>query len=282
MQIQNIITVDVEDWYHILDSPAAPTMEKWESLESRVERNVARLLEMLEQTGVRATLFWLGWAAKRHKRLVRMCQAAGHEIASHGYGHILAYQVGRNAFREDACRAKTILEDITGEAVQGFRAAGFGITDGAGWAFDVIKETGHMYDSSVFPAGRGHGGMPESPLGPYIMQTHAGPLLEFPMSAVEVFGKRMSLFGGGYLRLAPKFLIRWGCDRLHADGQGIIIYIHPREIDPDHPRLPLSLKRRFKCYVNLKSTMAKLEWLFRTYKFCTMRDFADQLIKRQD
>ena len=276
------MTIDVEDWYHILDTPAVPTMEKWASLECRVEQNVVRLLEVLEQTGVRATFFWLGWVAERHKSLVRKCQAAGHEIASHGYGHVLPYQVGREAFHEDAYHAKGILEDITGQAISGFRAAGFGIMDQARWAFDVIKGIGCEYDSSVFPATRGHGGMPESPLGPYIVQTQNGPLVECPMSAVKVLGRRLNLFGGGYLRLAPKPLIRWGCDRLHAQGQPLIVYVHPREVDPGHPRLPLSLKRRFKCYVNLKSTMAKLEWLCKKYKFCTMRDLADQLIETQD
>lgn len=283
MQIhENVITIDVEDWYHILDSSVVPQISRWGSLESRVARNVERLLKMLEQTNVQATFFWLGWVAERHKSLVRMCQDAGHEIASHGYAHVLPYKVGRNAFREDAYHAKGILEDITGQAVLGFRAAGFGVTHEARWAFDVIKEVGYAYDSSVFPATRGHGGMPESPMGPYVIETQVGPLLECPMSAVEVLGARLNLFGGGYLRIAPKHLIRWGCDRLHADGQPVIVYVHPREIDPSHPRLPLSLKRRFKCYVNLKSTMAKLEWLCREYKFCTMRDLADRLIETQE
>ena len=273
----NVLTIDVEDWFHILDSSAVPGVKRWDSLESRVEGNVERLLEMLEGAGVRATLFWLGWVAERHKDLVRRCQQAGHEVASHGYGHVLAYQVGRKGFREDVVRAKSILEDITGRSVPGFRAAGFGITDEAPWAFEVIREAGHVYDASVFPAARGHGGMADAPLAPHVVDTPAGPLPEVPASVVEVRGRRVCLFGGGYLRLAPQSIIEWGIHQLESAGRPLIVYVHPREIDPDHPRLPLGLKRRFKCYVNLHTTMPKLEWLCREFSFCTMGELVERL-----
>jgi len=271
------MSIDVEDWFHILDSPAAPRIEAWEGLESRIDPPVNALLEMLDRTGVRATFFWLGWIAERHPDLVRRCQDAGHEVASHGYGHVLAYKMGEQAFEEDVRRAKDILEQITGERVVGFRAPGFGITDDAGWAFDVIRRTGHTYDSSVFPASRGHGGLLGSPIGPYTIETPSGPLLQLPMSVVPLGGKRLALFGGGYLRLAPRWLIRWGIGRLQKMKQPLIVYVHPREVDPAHPRLPLSPVRRFKCYVNLRSTMGKLEWLCRTYQPGTMRDLVNSL-----
>jgi len=272
----------VEDWYHILDSPATPSIEAWGTLESRVERNVERLLELLAEAGVRATFFWLGWVAERHTALVRECQQAGHEIASHGYGHVLPYQVGREAFRQDVVRAKAILEDITGDAVSGFRAPGFGVKHGTEWVFDVVREAGYQYDSSVFPTRRGHGGMAGSPLEPHAIDTQHGPLAEIPMSAVEFLGRRICLFGGGYLRLAPISIIRWGIRRLEAAGRPLVVYVHPREIDPDHPRLPLGLKRRFKSYVNLKSTMPKLEWLCSNYSFCTMQELADRMMLSPD
>lgn len=278
----SVITVDVEDWYHILDDAAAPTIEEWTSLESRVERNVDVILELLENTGVRGTFFWLGWIAERQRKLVGRCRDAGHEIGSHGYAHVLAYEVGPEAFREDVYRAKEILEEITGEPVYGFRAAGFGITDNARWAFKVIREVGHTYDASVFPAPRGHGGMEGTSPGPHLLQTQAGPLLELPMSTVEVLGHRICLFSGGYLRLAPKWLIEWGISRLHAAGQPLVVLVHPREIDPEQPRLLLGLKRRFKCYVNLKSTMPKLEWLCRQHMFCTMGELADSATVQED
>lgn len=273
------LTIDVEDWFHILDSSAVPDIRHWPSLESRIEKNLDHLLNLLDSFSVKVTLFWLGWLAERHKDLVRKCQDAGHEIASHGYAHVLAYQVGMRAFRRDISDAKQILEDITGEPIRGFRAAGFGITEEADWAFDVIKEAGYEYDSSVFPASRGHGGIPNSPLGPYFIETHSGHLLEIPMSVVKILGYRTSFFGGGYLRLANIRTIKWGIDRLLAANQPLIVYVHPRELDPDHPRLPLSLFRKFKSYVNLNSTFPKLKWLCESYPFYTMLQMVENYIK---
>jgi polysaccharide deacetylase family protein (PEP-CTERM system associated) len=273
------LTIDVEDWFHILDSSAVPDIAYWPSLESRIEKNLDNLLIFLDSLSVKVTLFWLGWLAERHKDLVRKCQDAGHEIASHGYAHVLAYKVGMKAFRRDISDAKQILEDITGEPIRGFRAAGFGITEKADWAFDVIKEAGYEYDSSVFPASRGHGGIPNSPLGPYFIETRSGHLLEIPMSVVKILGYRTSFFGGGYLRLANIRTIKWGIDRLLAANQPLIVYVHPRELDPDHPRLPLSLLRKFKSYVNLNSTFPKLKWLCETYPFYTMLQMVENYIK---
>ena len=124
--------------------------------------------------------------------------------------------------------------------------------------------------------------MPDSQLGPHITETQNGPLVEVPVSAVEVMGKRLNLFGGGYLRLSPQWLIRWGIKKLHVAEHPLIVYVHPREIDPDHPRLPLSLIRRFKCYVNLKTTMPKLKWLCENYEFVPMRDLASQVSEAYD
>lgn len=270
------ISIDVEDWYHILDSPAAPPLEQWGGLPSRIDANLNRLLELLDRHSVKATLFWLGWLAERNPALVRRSAAAGHEIACHGFGHVLAYQAGRRAFAEDARRGKAVLEEITGQSVTGFRAAGFSTTDDTPWTFAQIKAAGYVYDSSVFPASRGHGGMASAEVRPHVVHTPAGDLLELPQSVVTILNRRVSFFGGGYLRLAPRPLIRWGIDRLRRAGQPLIVYVHPREIDPSHPRLPLSALRRFKCYVNLASTMPKLQWLLANYRFVTLRELAEQ------
>jgi polysaccharide deacetylase family protein (PEP-CTERM system associated) len=178
-------------------------------------------------------------------------------------------------FRDDITRGKQIIEDITGKEVTGFRAAGFGIKDDTPWAFDEIRRAGYRYDSSVFPASRGHGGMQQAPLGGYVIETVNGPLVELPMSVVEILGHRVNFFGGGYLRLFPLRMIKWGIRQVHRAGHPLIIYIHPREIDPEHPRLPLGMIRRFKSYVGLRSTMPKISWLCRELDMQTMSRLAD-------
>lgn len=274
MALKNALTFDVEDWFNILDSPAVPPISQWDSLESCVKKNMESILEILDEYDIKATFFWLGWVAERNKSLVKKCVQEGHEIASHGYGHVLAFKVGFDAFRDDILRAKYILEDITGQSIAGFRAPGFGITKNSNWAFDVIREV-YEYDSSVFPAVHGHGGIIGSPVVPHLIKTNAGDLAEIPMSTINILGRRISLFGGGYLRLAPISLISWGVDKLHSSGQPLIVYLHPREVDPHHPRLPLSLVRRFKSYTGLKSTMSKLRWLCKNYHYSTMKEIAE-------
>lgn len=279
MNFSSVLTIDVEDWFHILDSPAVPILEQWSYLPLRVQTSMEQLLQMLSDTDTKATFFWLAWMAERLPLLLRHCQEAGHEIASHGYGHVLAYEVGRDLFRKDIEKAKNILEDIIGQPVRGFRAPGFAITEKAPWAFDVIREVGYEYDSSIFPATHGHGGIYNSPIGPYFIHTEYGMLPEIPMSVIDIFSKRLSMFGGGYLRLATRHMIRWGIKKLRKTNQPLVVYVHPREVDPYHPRLPLSRLRKFKCYVNLKTTMPKLRWLCQTYSFCTMLELVEGHMK---
>ena len=254
-----LVTIDVEDWFHILDAPVVPPLQEWAHLDSRLERSLHALLEQLDRDRIKATLFWLGWAAEKYPHLLQEAAQAGHEISSHGYAHVLAYQVGPRVFRSDAERAKKLLEDITGKLVAGYRAPGFSITAQTPWAFETLAALGHTYDSSVFSAKRAHGGMPGGPIGHYVISTHSGPLDEVTLSLVEFAGVRFTVFGGGYLRLAPMPLIWWGLRRLARQGLPAVIYVHPREVDPDQPRLPLSWRRRFQCYVNLRSTRGKLD-----------------------
>ena len=266
----NAFSCELEDWFHILDSDRVPPIREWPVLPLRAERSVDQLLQLFEDNEVRATFFCLGWMAERMPHLVRRCHAAGHEIGSHGYGHVLPYQVGPRAFLKDIVRSKALLEDITGREVIGFRCPGFAVRDGNRWVFDVVTEAGFKYDASVFPADHGHGGLQAAVPGPHLVRTTHGPLVEIPVSTVSIWGRRYCLFGGGHLRIAPLSLIRWGIGRLHREGQPLVVYIHPREIDPHHPRLPLPLFRRFKCYVNLRSTLPKVRWLCSHYSFTTM------------
>lgn len=272
-KVDAFLTVDVEEWFHILDDPAVPAFNQWAGLESRLQRNMELLLLLLDTRNVKATMFWLGWAAEKHPELVRRCAREGHEIASHGYRHILAYESGREKFKEDIRHSKKVIEDIIGQEVVGFRAAGFGTTADTPWFFDEIRAAGFLYDSSVFPAKRGHGGIADFKMAPHEITTTHGVLLEVPQSVVLIFGKRVNFFGGGYLRIAPIFLIRWGIHKLQASNRPLIVYVHPREVDPAHPRLPLKMHRRFKSYVNLRSTVPKLHWLCKNYEFGLMKDF---------
>jgi polysaccharide deacetylase family protein (PEP-CTERM system associated) len=261
-----VFSVDVEDWFHILDLAATPDVVEWNGLPSRVEQNFLRLLEVFEKHEARVTCFFLGWVAERFPHLVKEAARHGHEIASHGYTHRLVYQISPEAFVEDALRSKAILEDISGRAVWGYRSAGFSVIRGADWFFDKLIEAGYLYDSSVFPALRGHGGMTGGDLSPHWIERPSGRLFEFPVTVAEVLGKPICFFGGGYLRFFPYRIIRTMTQRVLRESRPVIFYVHPREIDPEHPRLAMNWRRRFKSYVNLKSTQPKIEQLLTEFQ----------------
>jgi polysaccharide deacetylase family protein (PEP-CTERM system associated) len=260
-----VFSVDVEDWFHILDLETTPDVTEWETLPSRVEQNFLRLLDLFEEHQARVTCFFLGWIGKRFPHLVKEAVRRGHEIASHGYAHQLVYQVTPEAFYQDAMQSREILEDISGKPLWGYRAAGFSVTRGTEWFFDKLIEAGYVYDSSVFPASRGHGGIKGARLGPYWVQRLSGKIVEFPVSVIDVLGTPMCFFGGGYLRLFPYPIIRRMARTVLRDSRPVIFYVHPREIDADQPRLPMNWKRQFKSYVNLKSTLPKITRLLNEF-----------------
>jgi polysaccharide deacetylase family protein (PEP-CTERM system associated) len=273
LPVPSILTVDVEDWFHILDIASAPPIETWDTLPSRVERNFRRLLDLFDEYQARASCFFLGWVGERFPQLVREAAQRGHEIASHGYAHKLVYQMTRAEFYADALRARKILEDAAGVPVVGYRSPGFSATEQTGWFAEAVAEAGYRYDSSFFPAARAHGGMPVCRRDPFRIEGPGPGLVEFPISVANLFGKPMCFFGGGYLRLFPYPLIRRMARRVLAEGRPVIYYVHPREIDPAHPRLPMSAVRRFKSYVNLHSTEGKLRHILTEFPTVTFRDF---------
>ena len=270
-----IFSVDVEDWFHILDVPSAPDLSTWDSLASRVENNFGRLLEIFDEKRVHVTCFFLGWIARRFPHLVMEAERRGHEVASHGYAHRLVYEMTPQSFYEDALTSKKIIEDIVGHPVWGYRSSGFSITEKTPWFFSKLIEAGYRYDSSVFPAARSHGGLKNGHYAPYWIGTSSEGLIEFPLSVTKVFGRPMSFFGGGYLRLYPTFLIENMALRTLREARPVIFYIHPREIDPGHPRLPMNLKRRFKSYVNLNTTELKIRRLLAEFDFTTFKRFIE-------
>ncbi len=267
----SIFSVDVEDWFHILDDPSVPTIDQWADLPSRVEKNFSKLLDIFSETHVQVTCFFLGWVAERFPHLVKEAVNRGHEVASHGYGHRLVYEQSRQEFYEDVYRARLLLEDIAGVAVVGYRAPGFSTTGETPWFFEMLAEAGYQYDSSVFPAQRGHGGMPQGRRDPHPVGEE-NRLLEVPISVADLLGRPMCFFGGGYLRLFPYWLIRRMAHQVLAQGRPVVFYIHPREIDPDHPRLSMSRKRRFKCYVNLKVMESKVRRILKDFPVTTFKN----------
>ncbi|NIM20625.1 MAG: DUF3473 domain-containing protein [Candidatus Latescibacteria bacterium] len=267
--------MDVEDWFHILDVQSTPELSEWESLPSHVEKNFRRLLDLFSEKKVSASCFFLGWIAEKYPDLVKEASDRGHEIASHGYSHKLVYQMTAEEFFNDAVKSRHIIENIVGRPVSGYRSAGFSTTVSTPWFFEKLIEAGYQYDSSVFPAPRGHGGLKTNDFAPYFVKGNERGIIEFPITVTKLFGKPLCFFGGGYLRLFPYFLIRNMTLKVLSEGRPAVFYVHPREIDPAHPRLPMNIIRRFKSYVNLSTTKGKISQILDDFEFATFESFVN-------
>jgi polysaccharide deacetylase family protein (PEP-CTERM system associated) len=235
-----------------------------------VVRNTHRLLEFFHRHGVTGTFFILGWVAERFPSLVREIASCGHELASHGFHHQLAYTLTADQFRADVKRAKAVIEDAGGRPVRGYRAPSFSIVQSNLWALDVLIDEGYTYDASIFPIHHDRYGIPDAPRLPHLIERGAGTIVEVPASATRVGPVNVPVAGGGYFRLLPYAFTRWGITRLNAAGECAIFYIHPWEIDPDQPRLPLSRLSARRHYSNLHETLTRLEWLVRDFAFDTV------------
>jgi polysaccharide deacetylase family protein (PEP-CTERM system associated) len=273
--LTNALTIDVEDWFQV--SAMAPYIrrEDWPARECRVERNVDRLLQMLAAQGVQATFFTLGWVAERYPQLVRRIVAAGHELASHGYGHERASELDRSALRADLTRAKALLEDIGGVAVRGYRAPSFSIGAANLWAFDTLAETGHAYSSSLYPIRHDHYGMPEAPR---FAHRRGEGLIEIPVTTLRLGARNWPGSGGGWFRLYPYPLSRWMVERVNqVDRQPAVFYMHPWEIDPGQPRVPgIDARTRLRHYLNIGRTEQRLQRLLQDFRWGRMdRIFLD-------
>jgi polysaccharide deacetylase family protein (PEP-CTERM system associated) len=265
-EVVNALSIDVEDWFQV--SAFAPHIDRadWDRLPCRVERNVDRLLELLAGSEARATFFTLGWIAERYPQLVRRIHAAGHEVASHGYGHLRASEQTREQFRNDIRSARALLEDQAGAPVRGYRAPSFSIGRDNLWAFDELAEAGYRYSSSVYPVAHDHYGMPEAPRFPW--QVREG-LTEIPVTTARMAGRNWPAGGGGYFRLAPYAVSRWAIARVNReDRRPAIFYMHPWEIDPGQPRMSgVGFKTRFRHYLNLERTERRLGRLLDDFRW---------------
>jgi polysaccharide deacetylase family protein (PEP-CTERM system associated) len=277
--VVNALTIDVEDYFQV--SAFAPYIprDEWEQCECRVERNVQRILAMLVTHQVKATFFTLGWIAGRYPQLVRDIVAGGHELASHGWGHQRASELDHHAFREDVLRAKSVLEDIGGTAVTGYRAPSFSIGPANLWAFDTLLHTGHRYSSSIYPIAHDHYGMPDAPRFAHVT---ASGLLEVPITTLRLGRRNLPASGGGYFRLLPYAVTRGMLRRVNRlDRESAVFYFHPWEIDPAQPRIAgIDAKTRFRHYVNLASNEDKLARLLGDFRWGRMDEiFLDRLVE---
>ena len=264
--MRNSLSIDVEDYFQVSAFAEHIDRADWDDIPRRVEANVDRLLDLLDRHDARATFFTLGWIAERHPQMVRRIATAGHEIASHGYGHRRATELDPEAFAADVRNSKHILEDLVGNPVAGYRAPSFSIGRTNLWAFDKLAEAGYRYSSSVYPVRHDHYGMPEAPRFPYEVRPR---LLEIPVTTARVFGQNLPAGGGGYFRLAPYELSRWAIRRVNEqDGRPAIFYCHPWEFDPGQPRVAgLGWRSRFRHYLNLDRTEARLCRLLRDFRW---------------
>ena len=271
----NALTIDVEDYYQVEAFTKVIDRSTWETYPSRVVQNTRRILELLDRKDVRATFFVLGWVAQRQPALVAEIAARGHEIACHGYGHQLVYQLTPDEFSADLRQAVEVIGTACPSAeILGYRAPSFSITDRSLWALEILGDLGFKYDSSIFPiAGHDLYGMPDAPR--HASQITAR-LQEFPVSTVRFAGRNWPVAGGGYFRFFPLWLTRLAIRRINAENQPAIVYLHPWEFDPEQPRVSQFIKTggripwrsRFRHYVNLQKTEERLRRLLDEFQLC--------------
>ncbi len=262
----NALTIDVEDYFQV--SAFAPYIKRdtWDRIPCRAEANVSRILDMLAARKAKATFFTLGWIAERHPLIVRAIVAGGHELASHGYGHLRASEQTPLEFTSDIVRAKKLLEDIGGVEVKGYRAPSFSINQKNLWALDCIRDAGYRYSSSIYPVKHDHYGMPDAPRFAY---ASLPDLVEVPVTTVDLFNRHWPAGGGGYFRLLPYSLSRWLLKRVNrVDGEPCMFYFHPWEIDPGQPRVAgIDAKTRFRHYLNLDRMQSRLDQLLDDFRW---------------
>lgn len=271
----NILTFDIEEWFHILDNNSTKTESDWNNYSARLPKNMDRIFSLLEKYDQSATFFVVGWIAEKYPEVIKRIDSLGFEIGSHTHMHQLMYEQNQNEVSEDLKKSIQTIEDITGKKVTAFRAPGFSITENNKWVFEILSENGITHDCSVFPASRAHGGMPKYKKSlPSKLIINGKVLKEFPINTTSFFSKKWIFSGGGYFRLTPYYLIK----KWSKDSKYIMTYFHPRDFDPDQPMIEsLSVTRKFKSYVGLKSCMQKLEKWVSDFNFIDLRS-ADKLV----
>lgn len=270
-QKKQVLTVDVEDYFHVSAFENVIDKYQWKNLEMRVEVNTYRLLELFDQKQARCTFFALGWVAERCPNLIKSIVSQGHELASHGFAHQRANIMTKAQFQEDVSSSKKILEDISGQAILGYRAPSFSINDTNTWVYQILSDLGFKYSSSTYPIEHDLYGVPHWPRFKHRRQE---AILEIPIPTLRKNTGNMGIGGGGYFRLYPYWLSKRRIDRyLHEEQQPYNFYFHPWEIDPNQPRVAgASFKSRLRHYLNLSSMENKVVRLLEDYQWDTMKN----------
>jgi polysaccharide deacetylase family protein (PEP-CTERM system associated) len=273
--VRNVFTVDLEEWFHIcgVGGPLAPS--NWDHLPSRVERTTRALLDALDQAGVTATFFVLGWVARRHPRLIEDVRNAGHEIGSHGYAHQRTFDLDPDAFRSNLRRSMAALADAGSPTVAAFRAPEWSANERTPWAFPILVEHGFTVDASMAPVKLV--GDVRYPRTPHVLRTSAGPLLELPPLVADRVGQVMPIGWGWGLRMSSPRRVLRAVEAANRAGHAAVLTVHPWEIDDDPPRVPLSPRLWFAHYFRLNGFLARLREVLPRGGFGTARDFAQQV-----
>jgi len=277
--IVNVLSIDVEDYYHVSAFSKSVATSDWDLYPSRVERNVGRVLNLLRKHNAKATFFVLGYVARRFPELVSKIAAEGHEIGSHGLRHQRIHHQTPEEFRKDIRVARSVLTEQVQRPVVCYRAPSFSIVNDTRWAMDILVEEGFEIDSSIFPVRHDLYGMPDASRFPSWNKTpHGHPLFEFPPSSVRIAGNNWGVGGGGYLRILPYSFTRWALMRINRlERQPGMVYFHPWEIDPEQPRISAGLRSRFRHYTNLSEMESKLEKLLSDFRFGTLSEVSKSL-----
>jgi polysaccharide deacetylase family protein (PEP-CTERM system associated) len=269
--IEHHFTVDVEEHFQVAALEPVVARDSWDALESRVEANTRRILDLLARSGAHGTFFTLGWVAERHPQLVKAIAAGGHELASHGWDHRRVTTLTPDEFRDQARRSKRVLEDLAGHEVLGYRAPSYSIVQGREWALDILLEEGYRYDSSLFPVRRPGYGYASGARDPHWLARAAGRLAEIPPATIRRAGVNLPAAGGAYFRLLPYGLTAAGLRDAERRGIAGTFYVHPWETDPDQPRFDVPLTTRIRHYGGLGRTMERLERLLGEFRFTSIR-----------
>lgn len=266
----NILTFDIEEWFHILDNDSTKKESNWEKYDYRINENMERIFYLLDKHKLDATFFCLGWITRKFPEVVKKIDELGFEIAFHSNLHQLAYEQSCEEFETDFKIGLAQLENLIGKKIKTYRAPGFSITKQNLWAFDILNKYGITKDSSVFPANRAHGGISDLKLDkPFYIKTGNSSLKEFPINTFNFMGQKLIFSGGGYFRLFPKMVV----DSLINKSEYVMTYFHPRDFDPEQPMIEeLSLVRRFKSYYGLKSAFEKLDYILGKHEFMSLSE----------